>query len=291
VTGSLHGPGPVEFSGTLEFRILFVTISWSGSFSFGSSTPPPLQPVTDLVAAFEPALADPANLRAVGGDDRDVLLELTADDRDRPVLSPLGRMSWQQNLAPLELLLERFEGAPVSSPGTLHLDGQHVVGREHEHFAPGMFVELSDAERVERGGYEEQVAGVVLTAADPVIPPAVPRGITFEEYRIPDPSSSDGDGRMLAAWALTAVEGGVPAAVHTPPAVAVHRARHELRDESDGRLRSSAAVPDPGGGPGAGAGSRPATGVSEAQAHQLARYDRPGASVGLVDDVLPTPSL
>jgi hypothetical protein len=291
VTGSLHGPGPVEFSGTLEFRILFVTISWSGSFSFGSSTPPPLQPVTDLVAAFEPALADPANLRAVGGDDRDVLLELTADDRDRPVLSPLGRMSWQQNLAPLELLLERFEGAPVSSPGTLHLDGQHVVGREHEHFAPGMFVELSDAERVERGGYEEQVAGVVLAAADPVIPPAVPRGITFEEYRIPDPSSSDGDGRMLAAWALTAVEGGVPAAVHTPPAVAVHRARHELRDESDGRLRSSAAVPDPGGGPGAGAGSRPATGVSEAQAHQLARYDRPGASVGLVDDVLPTPSL
>jgi hypothetical protein len=274
VVGSLSGPGPIEFSGKVSFEILFLTISWRGSFQFGTSSPATVTPIESVAAELLPELREPRNLVAADGGDREVVLELDTHDAATPLVPPLGRLIWQQTRAPLNLLLERFEGAPVPEPATLWVthDLAGPADDQIEWFAPGMFVALSDAEKLDRPGFEEFDAGVSLAADAPIRPEPRQVGFGFDERILPEAAASaDPWSVELPAWVLDAADGRIPAHQVPAPAVSMTRVRHEVRSTETGDPITSG-------------------GMSEAQAHQLIRYGAP-AAVAVVGDVVAVPDL
>ena len=135
-------------------------ICWNGTFTLGSSVPPPVHPVTSAL----PVLGD--ELRATR--------EPLRHGRRRPVRrggaaprhraadawSPLGQLAWTQKRAPLGLLLQRFEGAPLEQHETVTATGTAVAGASSDWFAPGGFTELSDSEALNRPAFERLQGGV-----------------------------------------------------------------------------------------------------------------------------------
>jgi hypothetical protein len=275
VVGSLSGPGPIEFSGKVDFEILFFTISWRGSFQLGTSSRATVTPIESVAAELLAELRDPRNLVTADGDDREVVLELDTHDASTPLVPPLGRLIWQQTRAPLNLLLERFEGAPVPEPATLWVthDLEEPAEDQIEWFAPGMFVALSDAEKLDRPGFEEFDAGVSLAADAPIRPEPRQVEFGFDERILPEAdASADPWPVELPAWVLDAADGRIPAHQVPAPAVSMTRVRHEVRSTETGDPITSG-------------------GMAEAQAHQLVRHGAQPAAVALVGDLVAVPDL
>ena len=77
----------------------------------GPAAEPAPPAVSSVVQELRPEVIDPANLEAVGGDDDQVAQQRRTTADPRPVVSPLGSVRWTQKRAPLEVLLDRFEGS------------------------------------------------------------------------------------------------------------------------------------------------------------------------------------
>lgn len=274
VVGSLSGPGPIEFSGTLTFEILFLEISWSGSFAFGSPDAPTIEPVANAAAALLPELGDPRNLSVLGGDDGNVIIEPDDHEVDVQILPPAGRLVWAQSRAPLELLLERFGGAPLVTPATLRVDGPHVVGGHLDWFAPAMSVDLDEAEQLDRDAFEELDAGVIIGVDEAIVPQGQTLAVTFSEYRIPEIDTGPITAWRLPVWLQDAADGRIPAHHRPTPAVTMTPPRYAAHASGTGQRT----FPLPGAqGP---------AGTSAAQAHQQVRHGDTTAAVILVGDLI-----
>lgn len=252
VTGVLAGPGPVTFTGELCFEILFFEICWNATFTLGSDTPPAVQPIPSAFPVLGVELREPGNLATSMTEDPFVLLRPAPDTGPAPVLPPVGRLVWTQRRAPLDLLLERFEGAPLERRETITATGPRITGPAKDWFAPGSFAELSDSDALNRPALERLHCGVELAAAGDVASTAVTVTVTVEQYRAerPDPVPVPGEARPEWLHAALDRREGVADPAPEPPAVTVE-------DESW-------VVSEPSGVPAA-------AGLSQAQAHQLAK--------------------
>jgi hypothetical protein len=262
--GTLTGPGPVTLRGRICFEILWFEICWEETFTLGSPGRPAVTPVASAVTALTPELEDPANLAAGGGDDPHVALAPDPTGLPLPLVRPLGQLSWGQERAPLDLLLERFEGAPLARPETVRATGPHVTGAEVDWFAPGGFAALSDADALNRQPFERLNAGVRLGLSGVSSGGAKTHDIQVEQIRVP----VGGVPSFLFAppgWLLRAADAraGVAQTAAITPQLAVHDLTWNVVD--------SAGVPI-------------AEGVSQAQAHQLARH-ADGVAVASSDPV------
>ncbi|MCC5947345.1 MAG: hypothetical protein JJT89_02725 [Nitriliruptoraceae bacterium] len=280
ISGALSGPGPVDFTGRLEFKILFVTISWRGSFQLGDSSPPAVQAIDDLVAELLPELEDPANLSAAGSDP-----SVTIEPDDAPAgvafVLPNSRLTWQQRRAPLHLRLERLDGAPLTRPTLAWVTAapkgvEPATVEVTDWFAPGRYLELSDAERVDREAYELADAGIAveLGGAIEAAEHEVDRAPT--ELFLPPPDDGkvlavQGEIRTFEVWVQDAACGRIPVPSRPAPAIGVRRLTTQVRDERDASVLATAST--------------------VAQAHQHVRYEHAGAVVVLADDLRPTPEL
>jgi hypothetical protein len=63
VIGNLSGPGPITFSGSLTIEILFFEITWSGTFTIGSKTPPQVTAVPSALGPLGRSCATQATSR------------------------------------------------------------------------------------------------------------------------------------------------------------------------------------------------------------------------------------
>ncbi|MFC0678067.1 DUF6603 domain-containing protein [Lysobacter korlensis] len=260
--GELSGPGPVIFRGKVCFEILWFDICFEETFRLGSSSPPAVTPVASAVAELTSELDDVRNIRAVEGVDRSVATE-PAKNSSLPVVSPLGQAIWSQQRAPLGLLLQRFEGAPLSRPETVTISGPQVTAPEEDWFAPGSFSVLADADALNRPAFSRLVAGARLGLSGTDDGPSKDKLVTVRQIRLPMPSI------LLTAvafpgWMLRAVAGRLGAQERDPvsPTFAV-------RNE-EWALHSGGAV---------------TTGLSQPQAHQLAKVGTAGTAVAAVDVV------
>ncbi|MER5335831.1 DUF6603 domain-containing protein [Micromonospora sp. NPDC002717] len=263
LTGSISGPGPVVFHGRVTLEILFFEITFEETITLGSSTPPAVTPVASAVAELAGELADPANLRSTGATDAAVVVE-PARTAALPVVSPLGQAVWTQERAPLDLLLQRFEGAPLTRPETVTATGPQVTGTEVDWFAPGGFADLTDADALNRRAFERLTAGVRLGGEGVDAGPSTLLTVTVKQIRLPAPPVLV-TATALPRWLLAAAAGrtGRPERDPVTPAVGV-------RDETW-------AVH--------GAGGAVTAGLSQAQAHQLATVGGVGAAVAATDPV------
>ena len=251
VVGNLSGPGPITFSGSLTIEILFFEITWSGTFTIGSKTPPAITAVPSALGPLGEELRDAGNLRAGGGGDPRVALKPPGPATTLPVLAPSGRLVWSQKRAPLGLLLQRFENAPLQRQETISAGGPQVTGEVADWFAPGSFADLGDSDALNQRAFQRLQGGVQLGADGEVASAAITHTVKVEQYRIPATAPKSVDPFGFLAWLLAALNRrdgleGVPWA----PAIGV-------KEETWRVVR-----PD---------GTTLVAGVSEAQAHQLAR--------------------
>ncbi|WP_432513060.1 DUF6603 domain-containing protein [Kineococcus sp. SYSU DK001] len=262
--GELSGPGPVVFRGRVCFEILWFDICFEETITLGSSSPPAVTPVASALAELLGELEDPRNVRAVDAVDRWVVVE-PADGASLPVVSPLGQAVWSQERAPLGLLLQRFEGAPLLQAETVTATGPQVTGPEVDWFAPGGFTELGDADALNRRAFERLTAGVRLGVPGTDDGPAADEVVDVKVVRLPAPAVLL-RALTLPAWLLRAAAGRTGAVERdvVAPRVAV-------RDE-EWAVHSAGAVTG---------------GLSQAQAHQLATVAGGGAAVAAVDTVGP----
>jgi hypothetical protein len=192
-SGRITGPGPVVIHARITYRTPFFlpNISWSDTFTLGSSAPQ-IATTADLFEAMKREVV-PANLLAEDGHDPHVSLTARHDDADGfALLSPLGALLWAQRLAPLGLELQRLQNTPLPAPaGVTVTSPGSDPDRPRERFNLGMYRDLSDAERMNLGSQvEEHVAGVrhrfSLRSG-----PSAPGTIRFDEYRRPEMNRSD----------------------------------------------------------------------------------------------------
>ncbi|WP_227580042.1 DUF6603 domain-containing protein [Cellulomonas xiejunii] len=247
--GELSGPGPVVFHGRVSFEILWFEIAFEETFTLGSSTPPTATPVSSAVAVIAGELGDPANLTSSAAHDSRVAVE-PATNASLPVISPVGQALWSQQRAPLDLLLQRVEGAPLSRPETVAATGPMVTAPESDWFAPGSFTELSDADALNRRAFERLHAGVRLGTDGSDDGPSSVLTVTTKVIRLPAPPSLV-IAAALPGWLQVAIAGRIGATERGPvnPAVAIRDETWDVHRHGGGVMHS---------------------GLSQAQAHQIA---------------------
>lgn len=186
LSGQLSGPGPVIFHGSVSISILFFSISFDETFTLGSADPPPISTVASALAELVGELTNPANLRASAATDPWVALA-PPPTTGPPVVSPLGQLVWAQQRAPLELLLQKFDGSPLSGAQTVHATGPDVTGPDQDWFAPGQFTALSDADALSTPSFERLQGGVRIGPTGTDDGPATTITVTVRQIRVPAP--------------------------------------------------------------------------------------------------------
>ena len=155
--GTMSGPGPVTISGEITVEILFVTVSWSGSFAIGSEASLEIATI-DSVLDQVMAQLGPEALRATASGHPGALVQ-GPEGETALFLDPAGGFEWTQGLVPLGVVVERLEGSPLRRPLELRVVRASDLEPAYDWFAAAAFAELSDAEALTRKTFERLEAG------------------------------------------------------------------------------------------------------------------------------------
>ncbi len=163
----LSGPKPWLATGFGEFEFLGIDVRFD--FSVGgmpSVTAPPREPVHEQVTT---ALSDDRACERVATADNGVLAG-SGDPQDGVAVRPDGSLRIVQTVAPLDRRIEVFGQCGVEGPDLLSVDDAGIDGVDSatwspvlDYFAPAMFDEMTDAEKLSSPSYELMTAGVALS--------------------------------------------------------------------------------------------------------------------------------
>ena len=168
LSGWIDGPGPWTVHARVSIGLLIDDFTWSDTFTFGPTGPPPDPPIAHLADALAPALEAPSNLRAT--DAADPLVALTpragSPGDGRALCSPVASLVWTQGILPLELPVKRAAGKRLASEQSVRVEAAGTVaqpgGGVDDWFAPGTFLELTQAEAVTLPPFQRMRAGMVV---------------------------------------------------------------------------------------------------------------------------------
>jgi Family of unknown function (DUF6603) len=200
LTGSLTGPGPTVLHAKVCIELLFFDICFSGTFPLGPVVEL-LTAAADLLAALLGELDNPATLRPAGAPDPHVRLRPPAPSLTTPLVAPTGTLVWEQQRAPLDLLLTRVGGTPLPAPTQVSATSAASSTAANDWFAPGQFLDLSDDQALTRPAYELLAGGLRLVGTGVVDGPSAQRPLTISQIRLPAKATTPNkEVRMFPAW-------------------------------------------------------------------------------------------
>jgi hypothetical protein len=244
LTGSLTGPGPTVVQAKVCIELLFFDICFSGSFPLGPLIPPLLTAAADLLASLLGELDNPATLRAGGAPDPFVRLRPPDPSLTTTVIAPSGTLVWQQQRAPLDLLLTRVGGAPLPAPTQVSATGSAPTTPETDWFAPGQFLDLTDDQALTRPGFEQLSGGLRLAGADVVDGPGAQTPLTIKQIRLPARViAPQKPVIMFPGWVVTSATGpAIPLITVRPERWSVHIPTGDRSDLTGAQARQLAAL-------------------------------------------------
>jgi hypothetical protein len=220
LTGTLTGPWPMRAKGRACLSLFFFDICVPFDVTVGEL----------LQAAL--AVLDPwPLLRAAIGDARHwssallpgtVAVASVAAPRGGPaplaLVEPMGGLTLRQTVVPLNRAIERVGAHTLSTPTTFAVQTV-AVGRDanaawdgaQDHFAPGQFHTLSDAEQLSRPSFELMDAGVTVGGAALAHGPALGADVVYETIVVDEPWTAPRPAppyRLPLAHQLVALEPG-----------------------------------------------------------------------------------
>lgn len=161
-SGKVTGAVPWVLSGKVEVQFLFWTLSKSGSLTLIDGTPN--HDSIDVPEALRAAIADTNNWHGGGA----AGLMLSDSPRAGLWILPGAPIQMLQNVAPLNVAIDRFSSQDLDTPVTLSID--HVTSGSTTftpaslpgEFALGMFVQLSREEMLASRGFDSCDAGIQI---------------------------------------------------------------------------------------------------------------------------------
>jgi hypothetical protein len=214
LTGSLTGPGPVVVQAKVCIELLFFDICFSGTFPLGPAIAPLLAAAADLLDTLLGELDNPATLRAAGAPDPYVRLQPPDPSLTTAVIAPSGTLVWEQQSAPLDLLLTRVGGAPLPAPAQVSATSPASSTAQSDWFAPGQFIDLTDDQALTRPAYERLTGGLRLAGAGVADGPGAQALLTTTQIRLPADAATPGKPVvMFPAWILTSAAGPATPAI------------------------------------------------------------------------------
>lgn len=193
VSGTFQGPTPWHFHGEASISLLFFSVSASVDLTWGSSTQAtiPAQPVLpDLFSAFKNPQSWSAALPAA----TTVAVSLaTQKPTDQTLcVHPMGTLQVKESVVPLDLPIAKY-GNAKSSDGTefsirsVQINGQtETIQTIQDYFAPGQYLNLSDADKLSKPSFEEMDAGVNIGSSAILHGQDSPRAVVYQEFYIYD---------------------------------------------------------------------------------------------------------
>ncbi len=167
LSGEITGPGPVVVRGSLSISVFLFEFSWDETFTLGGGSPDSLPVSRPLIDVVADELAVPGSLRAAQSADPQVVLDPRPATPGVALVPPTGALIAQQRKAPLGLPIDRVECVPLPSRQGVRIAGSGADILDG--FAPATFLNLTDAELVNRPPFDDLPAGRVLTPADPAL--------------------------------------------------------------------------------------------------------------------------
>ena len=114
--GTIDGPGPVTIHGRLTVETFLKDFYFDETFTFGSGGgPPAVPPAASRRGPRATRRCARRALHAVGGPDRDVVLDPLPVPPKLALVQPRGGVAWQQHRVPLTIPIDRLDGAPLGS--------------------------------------------------------------------------------------------------------------------------------------------------------------------------------
>ncbi|SDZ23945.1 Galactose oxidase, central domain [Amycolatopsis xylanica] len=187
----LEGPAPWRAHGRGSISLLFFEISADFDISWGEEHNTTLPPVRVLpLLETEISKVEGWQTRLPSGGTRTLVTLRQLPDSDKLVLHPLGTLFIQQRAIPLGVRIDRIGAQRPSDgkrfsvePADSVLTKVSVTG---DKFAMAQFQDFDDAAKLSRPAYEQQDAGIELTAGKKVIdsPRVVRRAARYEQIVI-----------------------------------------------------------------------------------------------------------
>ena len=125
-----------------------------------------------------------------------------------PVVAPAETLVWEQQRAPLDLLLTRVGGTPLPAPVQVSATSATPATTQTDWFAPGQFTDLTDDQALTRPAYELLASGLRLAGAGTADGPSAQVTRATKEILLPaKPDLPDKEAIMFPAWILTSATG------------------------------------------------------------------------------------
>lgn len=191
VNGLFSGPRPWHLHGDATIDILFFSVSASVDLTWGDSTPVTL-PAKPVLPDLVQALGAPSNWSAALPDGAAQAVSLSAPKPNDATLRvhPLGTLSVKENVVPLDLAIAKYGNATPSDGNNFSISDVQINSQEEtkqpvqDYFAPGQFLNLSDADKLSLPSFERYDAGVQIGSPTILSGADSPRTVVYEEFQI-----------------------------------------------------------------------------------------------------------
>jgi hypothetical protein len=173
VSGWIDGPGPWAVHAEVSISLLIDDFTWSDTFHFGPSGPPPDPPLEHAVDVLQPTLGAASHIRSTDTADPRVSIRprKVAAAKDLAVCSPLADLSWTQTELPLGLPITRAGGRRLAAAQQLDVQVDPTLAQPaptpeaFDWFAPGTFQDFTAAEAMSLPPFQWLRAGTLLELA------------------------------------------------------------------------------------------------------------------------------
>jgi hypothetical protein len=170
VSGWIDGPGPWTVHASVSISLLLDDFTWSDTFRFGSSGPPPDPAIEHAVDVLQPTLGAASHIRSADANDPHVAVRprKVAAAKDLAVCSPLAALSWMQGVVPLGLPVTRAAGRRLASSQSVDVEVDATVAQSavppeaFDWFAPGSFQDFTAGEALNLPPFQWLRAGTRL---------------------------------------------------------------------------------------------------------------------------------
>jgi len=191
VSGTFSGPTPWHFHGSASIQLLFFSVSASVDLTWGSSTQAtiPQEPVLpDLFKVLE----NPASWSAAlpFGTGPTVTLSTPPSGNQTLLVHPMGTLTVKENVVPLDLQIARYGNAAPSDGTEFSISSVQInaasesIQSIQDYFAPGEFLNLSDADKLSNPSFEMYDAGVIIGSAAALNGQTTTRVVSYDEIYI-----------------------------------------------------------------------------------------------------------
>jgi len=196
VTGTLTGTTPWHLHGEGTVHLLCFSASKSVDKTWGDSITP-LPPPTAILPDLIPSLSDPRNWSATLPDQTGPGATLSAPPADQKTIlvHPMGTLTARQKIVPFDFAVTHYKnGIPSDghyfSLGDVTLNGAKVSKEAFQDaFATGQFIDLSDADKLNRSSFDQYNAGAKIASSILNVGAEATRTVESNEFYLDDPIS------------------------------------------------------------------------------------------------------